>query len=328
MRALIAVVLLASLAGCIDSGASPEPVEEGGPAPAVALEPGDGARVLADLKDFIGLAPRRYDNQFQHDDARAWLETQFVDAGWQVERQTFTGPSQTQGTAEGQNIVATLPGHTNATILLGAHYDSAITSAGAAYDDGTGTMLVVEMARALAQTSWDHTLMIVAFDQEEAGLVGSSFMAEHLRSIGTPLRIMLNYDMVGINWPIGLGGTVNPIPVDLYAGGDTEGELTNLWRDAVAAAGYPAEATTTQTGLGGGSSDHGPFHNADFPAAWVRGALIRSYPAYHNLDTVEAMTVAAGGSEANLVAAFQTVLDMSLAFVAALDGKGVPAFYA
>ena len=144
-------------------------------------------------------------------------------------------------------------------------------------------------------------------------------MAQSMRDQEAPLALMINLDMVGINWPVGVGGTVNPIPLDFFVGGDGEDTLAATWRDAVIAAGYPAEASTQDTGLGGGSSDHGPFRDAEYPAAWLRGALIGSYPTYHNLDRVESMTALVGGDEGNLVAAFQTVLDLTLAFLAELD---------
>ena len=280
---------------------------------------GDGAHVLAGLKAFVDLAPQRFDNRFQHDLARDFLQQALADGGLNVTRETFTGPGQVDDPSEGQNLVATIPGRSNVTILVGAHYDSAVSSYGAAYDDGTGTLLTVELARAAATRDWNHTLVFALFDQEEAGLVGSSAMAQSMRDQEAPLALMINLDMVGINWPVGVGGTVNPIPLDFFVGGDGEDTLAATWRDAVIAAGYPAEASTQDTGLGGGSSDHGPFRDAEYPAAWLRGALIGSYPTYHNLDRVESMTALVGGDEGNLVAAFQTVLDLTLAFLAELD---------
>lgn len=319
MRALLVFGLLL-LAGC----ATTEPATSSEPSTApsgmdVAMERGDGAHVLAGLKAFVDVAPQRFDNLFQHDAARDFLEQALQDGGLQVTRGNFTGAGQVESPTEGQNLVATIPGRTNIMILVGAHYDSAVSSFGAAYDDGTGTMLTVELARAAATREWNHTLVFALFDQEEAGLVGSRAMAQALRDDDVPLALMINLDMVGINWPVGVGGTVNPIPLNFYVGGNEETALAATWAQAVEAAGYPAHASTQTTGLGGGSSDHGPFRDADFTAAWLRGALIGSYPAYHNLDRVEAMTALVGGDESNLVAAFQTVLDTTLAFLESID---------
>lgn len=310
-------LLLLVLAGCIaDEPPAAAPSEPTVPWSDTGEWP-DGEQVLADLKDYVATAPRRYDNQFQHDAARDWIESAWTDAGLDVERQTFTGAAQVTGTTQGQNLIATVPGG-EPIIVLGAHYDSAVTAYEAAYDDGTGTMLVVELARAMATHTWNHTLVFVAFDQEEAGLVGSSHHAQSLRDADAPVVLMLNFDMVGMNWPAQIGGAL-PQPIDGYFGGTDEARFASAWSEAARRAGFPAEATTTQTGLGTGSSDHGSYRAADYDAGWIRGALIGDYPAYHNGDTVAAMTLAVGGDEADLVAGFQAVLDLIMHFVQVVD---------
>lgn len=319
----ILVILLLGLSGCITTttGSADGP-PTGADSSDWSADSPDGIAALADLKEFVDLAPRRYDNQFQHDAARDFVEAHFVASGLNVTRERFTGAAQVGDPVEGQNIVATINGTSNRTIILGAHYDSAVSAQGAAYDDGTGTMLMLHVARAAATRDWNHTLIFVGFDQEEAGLVGSTHMANALRDAGQDV-FMINFDMVGINWPAKNAGAGDR-PINAYFGADDETPLIQEWVAAADDLGYPDEATTQSTGLGSGSSDHGPFRAAGFPALWVRGALIGTYPAYHNLDTVEAMTVAVGGDEAMLEAGFDAAMDLTFRFMERLDSQAAP----
>ncbi len=282
----------------------------------------DAEAVLTDLTDFVAKAPRRFDNRFEHDIARDILEASYVAAGYNVTRDIFTGPAQVPGmeTLEGQNIIATLPGRDPSKVLmLGGHYDSAFNGYGGAYDDGLGTFIALGLARAMADYEWEHTLVFTAWDQEEAGLVGSGSYAQRMREDNvTELTLFMNFDMTGISWPAKVGG-VNDMPIKAGFGGDREEQFVQWWQIARAHLGYPEAATTTSTGLGTGSSDHGSFRSAELPAAWVRGALIGTYPGYHNADTVETMIVDVGGDRADLVAGIDATMQLVFAFAFLVD---------
>src|SRR5581483_2439594 len=81
-------------------------------------------------------------------------------------------------------IVVAVPGsrHPERAILVGAHYDGEPTSHGSAYDDTSGSALMLGVARELAAL-WRvrglpaETVEFVLFDAEEQGLVGSSAYA-------------------------------------------------------------------------------------------------------------------------------------------------------
>src|SRR5262249_30181495 len=81
------------------------------------------------------------------------------------------------------NIVAVLPGKTmpETQIVIGAHYDSSVFNrddpnapAPGACDDASGTAAVLELARVMSRYEFNKTLVFIAFDGEEQGLVGSS----------------------------------------------------------------------------------------------------------------------------------------------------------
>ena len=105
------------------------------------------------------------------------------------------------------NVLATLPG-TDPTdtriILVSGHIDSRISDvmnatadAPGANDDGSGTVLVMELARVLAGQKFPCTLKFVAVQGEEQGLYGSSHLAERAKKEGWNLIAMLNNDIVG-----------------------------------------------------------------------------------------------------------------------------------
>ena len=72
----------------------------------------------------------------------------------------------------GRNIVATLPGKDNKTVILSAHYDSVAVSPGAD-DDGSGVSCVLMAAKIMSDYSFTHTIKFVFFSGEEQGLYGS-----------------------------------------------------------------------------------------------------------------------------------------------------------
>lgn len=98
---------------------------------------------------------------------------------------------------ESYNVVGELKGsRDDEIIIVGAHYDGHDISQSAA-DDGAGTAVLVEAARALSphRHLLGRTVRFVAFAQEEMGLIGS----EHHASRVDPKKVafMLNLDGAG-----------------------------------------------------------------------------------------------------------------------------------
>jgi Zn-dependent M28 family amino/carboxypeptidase len=112
-----------------------------------------------------------------------------------------------QRVVKGHNVVAHLKGVTKPSVLLGAHYDS-VPGAPGANDNASGTAVVLEIARNLAPTPLARQTWFVAFDGEEDGLHGSrAFVSAAQPQFISGLKAMLNFDMVGINDNLGVGGT-------------------------------------------------------------------------------------------------------------------------
>ncbi len=98
----------------------------------------------------------------------------------------------------GYNIIGTLPGARAETIVLGGHYDSVSAGPGAG-DNASGMATLLELARVLsARPKPQHTLVLIAFDAEELGLLGSRAYVENLADEQiAQTRAMLNFDMLG-----------------------------------------------------------------------------------------------------------------------------------
>lgn len=108
-----------------------------------------------------------------------------------------------------QNVVAVIPGRLEASglaerIYISGHYDSRNSNemdytgdAPGANDDASGTAVAIELCRVLSKREFDHTLVFVAFDAEEAGLYGARRHVEQASAAGVKIRAVLNNDIVG-----------------------------------------------------------------------------------------------------------------------------------
>ncbi|MBD2100319.1 M28 family peptidase [Leptolyngbya sp. FACHB-261] len=160
-----------------------------------------------------------------------------------------------QGTVTGRNVIAHLEGVDRPSVVLGGHYDSVQGSPGA-NDNASGTAVVLEIARQLKDTPLARQAWFVAFDGEEDGLHGSkAFVKTAGPQFLTGLKGMLNFDMVGVNDGLRVGGN---------------SELT-----ALAKAIDPKISTFDANG----GSDHASFAAADVPVIFFyRG----QDPNYHS----------------------------------------------
>jgi hypothetical protein len=107
----------------------------------------------------------------------------------------------------GRNVGAVLPGTDprlkDEWILLSAHYDHLGQANGRLYpgadDNATGVAMLMEVAErfALQKAKPRRTILFVAFDQEEAGLLGSTHFAAHPPCDFRKIKAVLTADMLG-----------------------------------------------------------------------------------------------------------------------------------
>jgi hypothetical protein len=128
--------------------------------------------------------------------AATYLFETYKSFGYSPELQWFERANALGGKTA--NVVATLKGTVNPELVyvVSSHYDSAAISPGAD-DDSSGTAVLLETARILAQRPQPATIVFASFTGEEAGLLGSREFVR--RAVADKLAVVgaLNNDMVG-----------------------------------------------------------------------------------------------------------------------------------
>lgn len=205
----------------------------------------DGGQVLARVANRTG-TPTPFPVFSITEEEGRWMRRALAEGvPVRVRLATTSRPAPMTGT----NLIATLPGTSGQTVVVGAHFDSWDLGQGA-LDNGLGVAQVLEAARLVARHHPDnrHTVEFVWFDAEELGLWGARHYArdEPLDAV----RLMLNLDMVGR--PLGFNAMgfdeVVPVLEGIQAG-------LGVWRFSRALANEPW--------LG---SDHQPFVLSGVPA--------------------------------------------------------------
>ena len=106
---------------------------------------------------------------------------------------------------QSSNVVAMLPGsQKSGAVLYSAHYDHlgfvpnmpGDNIYNGAADNATGTAMVLELARAFAQSHLHpaHSILFAAVTAEEQGLLGSAYLGQHPPIPNAQIALNLNYD--------------------------------------------------------------------------------------------------------------------------------------
>jgi hypothetical protein len=206
-----------------------------------------------------------------HDAARTDIYSMFTSFGLTTTLDPFTYSGSTY-----YNVTAIRPGATNPNsyVILGAHYDSA-SNAGAD-DDASGVAAVLEAARVLSNYSFASTLVFVAFDREEQGLVGSAAWAGFPLYAGATIAGMLELDMIAYN-PLGALYGSNSAAV-YTVGGIANSASTALVNAIVNYSGGLSVAYQGSTSR----SDHASF-NSRGPSTLLIESNWTSNPHYHKV---------------------------------------------
>ncbi len=128
--------------------------------------------------------------------AAAKIRSYFRDFGYKPSVQRF---SYTRKGTEysSRNVIATLPGTSKRTIVIGAHYDNRPEGQGAD-DNASGVSVMLEVAKRMAgKKKPPYTVKFVAFGAEEnpGGLVGSTKFVKRLSAKQVRrTEAMVNYD--------------------------------------------------------------------------------------------------------------------------------------
>ncbi|CAA9961781.1 hypothetical protein PTMSG1_05158 [Pyrenophora teres f. maculata] len=167
----------------------------------------DKNNMRAHLETFTSFHTRYYKSQYGVQSS-AWLLDQvkktLADAGAsKASVKAFPHPW-------GQSsIIATIPGKSDKTIVIGAHQDSinlffpAFLAAPGADDDGSGTVTILEALRVLLKSDEilkgeaENTIEFHWYSAEEGGLLGSQAIFQSYEKEARDVKAMLQQDMTG-----------------------------------------------------------------------------------------------------------------------------------
>lgn len=280
----------------------------------------DPARARMWWEEFVQNTPYRHAGTPTNIQASEMLEAALAEAGYET-RVLYYVPPSVMGAPIPVSGASPVPGGIRTVIgikegavqpdhVVGwvAHYDSNQATVYAAYDDGSGTAVALELARTLATYNNSKTLMPIFFDAEEIGLVASeAFVQQALGEGEWTFDMIIGHDMTGINcpgheWPmyqmVGENFAEQLLPIE-----------EALYRDVMKVDYAMASLDVTQETapdacvviLDGHdrNSDERNFKEAGIPILRMAGGRkAADYPAYHQVnDTIEYVYAFAGGPE-------------------------------
>lgn len=132
-----------------------------------------GEQALTTLTDFVEKFPYRSSGQPNSYRATIWLKNEFKSYGlncrideWEVVN--YSKPVRLR------NVIAKLPGESSKEIVLVAHHDQSPDTIQGADNDGSGIAVLLQLAQIFAPESTPkYTLVFLATDAEEYGMVGA-----------------------------------------------------------------------------------------------------------------------------------------------------------
>jgi hypothetical protein len=283
--------------------------------------------------------------------ARQWIleEMQRSSPRLQVSFDTYSIPKQGDRVtrdAEIRNVQAILPGRSPRRFYVSGHYDTVarVGPAGApgggfdwtrgdnpapgVNDDGSGTALVIELARVFGQSGldFDATLVFIAFAGEEQGLVGAKLHAQRAASEKLTIDAVLNNDIVG--GAVGGDGRADTRSVRVFSEGPEDSPSRQIARAvrrqaALYVPGHEVRLVARQDRFGRGG-DHLAFNAHGFPGVRFTESK-EDYGRQHTTeDTFEGVSAAYLARNARVNASALAALAMAPAAPAVVDEQGRP----
>jgi len=248
-------------------------------APSLTAVKSDGWNLASVKKDIVALSKTigvRAAGTLGERRGSNYIVERLKSAGYTPRRQAF----KISNSATSSNIITEKKGQIpSQKFIIGAHYDTKSPSPGA-NDNGTGTAILLEMARLFKNRSVKPTIIFVFFGAEEK--VGSNSNNHHFGSRNFVKRMTPNFKKQ----------TTGMISVDMVGYGTSfhvrsmrKGtmKLVNSLLNFAKGKSYPLSYLKDPGPTGW--SDHEAFELAGIPSAWLEW---RDDPTYHSKrDTFE-----------------------------------------
>jgi hypothetical protein len=129
-------------------------------------------------REFVTRYPRRVLGTLEARQSTAFFRPRLQPLGYEVTYAHFDARIANH-TEVGRNVLAFKRGQMPETLVVMAHYDTARPTVQGAMDDGSGIGVLVELGRVLSAAPLRHSLLLVASDGEEWGMLGAADFAEH-----------------------------------------------------------------------------------------------------------------------------------------------------
>jgi Zn-dependent M28 family amino/carboxypeptidase len=239
-----------------------------------------------------------------------------------------------------RNVIAVLPGRSARRVYVSGHYDTVArinnrfdysvgdNPAPGANDDGSGTVLTMELARVFAESglTFDATLVFAAFAGEEQGLVGAHLHAEKALGEGTIIDAVFNNDIVG--GAVGGAGVADAETVRVFSEGPEDSPSRQLARHIrKSASRYVPDhrvALVARYDRFGRGGDHIAFNQRGFTAVRITEAN-ENYEKQHSVnDTLDGVSFSYLAQNARVNAAAVASLALAPPSPVVVNDRGAP----
>jgi alkaline phosphatase isozyme conversion protein len=221
---------------------------------------GDVARPL--IRDFSNIGARVAGSEGETKTAQYIVQV-LQAIGYTPETQPFTADAGGKS-INSANVVTIKNGTSSQEIIVGAHYDSSDTGAGAD-NNASGVAVMLEVARLVQNESLPYTVRFIAFGAAESGLVGSyAYLNQMSQEEFENIIAMIDLDSL-------VAGDI------AYVFSDEGQTAVRDWALEWATGNGLALQTIrdvdlVDAGTGKGSSDYAPFRDAGIPYAYFQSS--------------------------------------------------------
>jgi len=129
-----------------------------------------------------------------NNETKDWIKSRYLDLGYtNIIEQAFTVSGN-----ETNNLIITKEGslYPNTYLIIDGHYDT--TNGPGANDNGSGTVLILELARLLKDIETEYSIKFIHFSGEEDGLIGSQYYVNNtVIPEDLDISLVLNLDQIG-----------------------------------------------------------------------------------------------------------------------------------
>jgi Zn-dependent M28 family amino/carboxypeptidase len=195
------------------------------------------------------------------------------------------------------NLICTLPGKKDKTIIVGAHFDHAQIGDGV-IDNWSGASMLPSLYESLKDLSREHTFVFIAFTGEEKGLLGS---AHYVRQL-TPEQVQNTAAMINLD-TLGLTST------KVWQSHADEALVLTIERVA-GLLGLPLDIVNVEKV---GTADSESFASRNIPHITLHSVTQQTLPIVHSAkDNIRAVNLDYYYDSYRLILAYLTDLDSSL----------------